>query len=112
MFRATTPKHIFIFTVDPTLFSRILITYAQNGNIILEKTKDDLEVKEIYNSRTRNREWYAWFYLTQEETNLFNATKNKTIQLQIRILTTEGEALASEIYSIEVRNVLNDEVLI
>ena len=42
MIRATTPKHVFLFDADPSVYSKILITYQQNGAIVLEKTKDDL----------------------------------------------------------------------
>lgn len=40
MYRATTPQHDFLFDVDPQLvFKRILITYAQNNQIVLQKNR-------------------------------------------------------------------------
>ena len=40
MYRATTPKHIFYFNVDPNeTFEEILITYSQAGKIILENIR-------------------------------------------------------------------------
>ena len=43
MYRATTPTHSFIFDIDPDeTFRTILITYAQEGDIVLEKGKSDL----------------------------------------------------------------------
>ena len=111
MIRATTPKHVFIFTTNPSVFSRILITYAQGGEIKLEKEKPDLTIREVTNCRTQELEWEVSYRLTQEETSAFLATPTKPVKVQIRILTDNDEALASEQYTIAVKDVLNDEVL-
>ncbi len=103
MIRATTPTHRFIFDQNPELFERILITYAQNGRIVLEKEKEDLTFEE-----PTEGQYPAYVQLTQEETNLFKAS---TVTVQVRVLTTGGDVLASEKKSIGVENVLNDEVL-
>lgn len=109
MYRATTPRHTFIFEVDPLeTFKSILITYAQCNRIILEKTEADLspvttetvEQKTVYSTH---------LVLSQEETKKFNAKTN--VMVQVRALTPNGEALASEQMSISVYEVLNDEVL-
>ena len=42
MYRATTPIHSFHFEENPQQYEKLLITYAQNKRIILEKTKEDL----------------------------------------------------------------------
>lgn len=107
MIRATTPKHMFIFDTDPSVYERILITYAQNGEIIIEKGKDDLTIEEITDSGVQK--YNAWFRLTQEEANKFSA---RMVAVQVRVLTTSGEALASEQMSFRVEDVLNDEVLV
>ncbi len=111
MIRATTPKHIFIFEQNPEeTFDKILITYAQNNEIVLEKTKGDLEYGTYDNSGT---EYYtASFRLTQEETKKFSAKPRNMIDIQVRALTYSGEALASDKKSIAVQDVLNDEVLV
>ncbi len=44
--RATTPTHYFTIESDPSLFKRILITYMQNGEIVLEKSNDEISVTE------------------------------------------------------------------
>lgn len=106
MIRATTPKHMFIFDTDPSVYERILITYAQNGEIVIEKGKDDLTIEEITDSGVQK--YNAWFRLTQEEANKFSA---RMVAVQVRVLTTSGEALASEQMSFRVEDVLNDEVL-
>ena len=109
MYRATTPKHTFIFDVDPTeTFRDILISYAQDNQIILEKGKDDLTVEQATGCNDETV-WEASLTLTQEETNLFNA--GSTVKIQIRALTYEDEVVASEKMSVPVYDVLNDQVL-
>lgn len=108
MIRATTPKHMFIFDTDPSVYERILITYAQGGEIVIEKEKDDLTIEEFTDSNDGTQKYNAWFRLTQEEANSFSP---KMVAVQVRALTTSGEALASEQMSFRVEDVLNDEVL-
>ena len=112
MIRATTPKHQFIFNVDPTEFEKILITYKQGDRIVLEKTELDLTFEENTIGSTPDVEYVAWFRLTQEETNLFTTTGSSTYQVQVRVLTVNGEALASDKKKIVIQDVLNDEVLV
>lgn len=103
MFRATTPLHKFVFDLDPELFKEILITYAQNGRIIVEKRKEDLSFEPADNDC-----YQASVKLTQAEANRFRAGE---VNIQIRVLTLGGDALACEIKTIPVKDVLNDEVL-
>ena len=113
MIRATTPKHIFYFETDPSIYSRILITYQQNGSTILEKTKEDLTIEETTAPCDVEKTVYAaWFRLTQEETNKFQAGAGKQVTVQVRVLTTVNEALASDKKTFSVQDVLNDEVLV
>lgn len=109
MYRATTPKHTFIFDVNPDeTFKTILITYAQDNLIILEKYKEDLTVIETTDCKGKTV-YEASLRLTQSETNYFNA--NQTVSVQVRALTYDDEAVASEKKTISVKDVLNDEVL-
>ena len=111
MIRATTPTHRFFFDEDPEeSFSKILITYAQNGQVVLEKRESDLtfEQCEDFGGKTV---YIASLKLTQEETNLFAANPKGMVKIQIRAITPDGEAVASDISSLSVENVLNDEVL-
>lgn len=110
MIRATTPKHMFVFDTDPSEFKTILITYAQGDQIILEKQKDDLTIEEQQNA-CMETEYIAWFRMTQEETKLFTATPGNKVTVQVRVLTYDGESLASEKKTLAVQDVLNDEVL-
>lgn len=99
MRRATTPTHKFTFPVDPENFEQILITYAQNNKIILEKNRNDLTIDD----------YTVYVRLTQEESNLFNP--RIPIQVQVRGLTYSGTAVASKIFERPVEEVLNDEIL-
>ena len=113
MIRATTPKHVFIFETDPSDYAKILITYVQNGRKIFEKTKDDLTIEETVAPCDETKTVYsAWFRLTQEEANMFKAGAGNQVSVQVRVLTTSGEALASDKKTFGVQDVLNDEVLV
>lgn len=107
MIRATTPIHSFLFDVDPIVYDRVLITYSQGDNIVLEKTKEDLTIEPI----EEGEGYRAWYRLTQEETNRFSNKPGQRIYVQIRVLTHAGEALASEKKLLHIQDVLNDEVL-
>lgn len=99
MIRGTTPTHKFNIPFDTSLVDEVKITYAQDDEIILIKGTTDctlldnaIEVK-----------------LSQEDT--FKFDHNKVVQIQIRILTIHGEALASVVEKIGVSKCLDDEVL-
>ena len=112
MIRATTPIHTFMFEEDPSGYERILITYAQGGSIIMEKEKQDLSF-EVTQDILSNKFCYKAFYrLSQDETKKFRANTGGPVQVQVRVLTKNGEALASDKKSISVQDVLNDEVLV
>ena len=105
MYRATTPLHTFVFDVNPTeTFKTILITYAQDNQIILEKGKEDLSV-----TASGESEYEASLRLTQEETKLFN--NKSSVKVQVRALTYDDEAVASAKMTVQVHDVSNDEVL-
>lgn len=110
MYRATTPKHSFIFDVDPEeQFKEILITYAQGNKIVLEKRKEDLSFEQA-TTCCGEKGYSAYFKLTQKEANMFSA-KNGTVYVQVRVLTYADEAVAFEKKVVSLQDVLNDEVL-
>lgn len=100
MIRASTPTHFFELPSEYVDFvDKLLVTYSQNDEIVLEKTEKDATF-----------EGQVFYYtLTQEETNLFKA--DVIVEIQIRVKTADGKALPSDIYRIPVKKVLNDEVL-
>ena len=111
MFRATTPVHTFVFKEDPTEFEKILITYAQNGQILLEKTKEDLDFDTYDPTECGNTMYTASLQLTQEETKLFQAQSGSSAKVQVRVKDSEGNVWASDKKSVLLRDVFNDEVL-
>lgn len=107
MIRATTPRHEFLFEDDPDGFAKMLVTYTQGGKIVLEKDKGDMTFETINGEGGTN--WLGWLRLTQEETKLFNDRTSACVQ--VRVLTTSGNAYASQIFHVCVNQVLNDTVM-
>lgn len=105
MIRATTPYHEFVFSENPSEYERILITYSQEESIILEKEKSDLTIIE---NPDVPGQYIASFRMTQAEANLFDVG---SVRIQVRILKSNGDAMASEISTLKIEEVLNDEVL-
>ena len=95
----TTPKHTFTFPFETDIIQELKITYAQNNKIVLEKRLADCEIKTNSVSCT----------LTQAET--FNFESGVNVEVQVRVLTTGGEALASGIRIITAERCLDREVL-
>lgn len=111
MYRATTPTHVFWFNdIDPqATYTSILITYAQNDKILLEKTEQDLSFGyEIVKGEICYR---ALIKLTQEETSLFSSDPNNSIVIQIRAINNEGIVSASNKIKIPCLDVLDDREL-
>ena len=107
MIRATTPLQEFTFESNPADFARILITYKQDEVIIMEKTQADLSFSSFI-GEDGIIVYVAAFRMTQEEANMFAP---EPVRVQVRVLTSDGEALASDIATMRVTDVLDDEVL-
>lgn len=99
MIRATTPTHTFTLPFETDQIKSLLISYGQHNHKLLDKRKEDcrLNGKEVI------------VRLTQEEANLFYT--DLPVDIQMRILTVAGDALASEIRTVPYERVINDEVL-
>lgn len=98
MIRGTTPTHLFNLPIDTALIDKIKITYAQNGVVVLTKEKEDCK----FEGST------ATVRLTQEDTLKFDASR---VQIQVRVLTTGGDAMASDIITKPCGEVLEEGVL-
>lgn len=108
MIRFTTPSQEFVFHEDPRVnFNRIVVSYAQRGKIIVEKEKNDLIFTET--KECDETVYVASFKMTQEETGKF--TPDVPLVIQVRVLTEDGDSLASDKFEIPVDNVLKKEVL-
>lgn len=107
--RGTTPYHKFLVPMSSQDIDTIYITYLQNGEIVLDKTGEDVSVEDVdIETENAHMEDYeiepsessqVTLHLTQEDTLKFKfypaAEKNIAV-IQLRILTSEGEAYASD----------------
>lgn len=100
MIRGTTPTHTFQIPLEASMVKDVRISYAQGGVVLAEKTKNDctLSGNEI---KTK---------LTQEDTLKFR--ESKPIEVQLRVLTTDGDVMATNIYTLSACKALNEEVLV
>ena len=98
MFRGTTPTITIVLPDDITSssISNMWVTMSQNGEEKLNKT--------LTNFTNENQKFSC--QLTQEETLDFNAAED--MEMQIRLLLTNGKALASKIYRLKVDDILKD----
>ena len=99
MIQGTTPTHKFNIPIDASTIKSVRITYAQQGNVLLTKETADCRIDGNI----------VELKLTQEETLLFN--EFSSVQIQMRILTIGGDALASELMRVPCGAILDKEVL-
>lgn len=99
MYRGTTPTLKFTLPFDTSTLDAVWVTIAQGGKVIINKTKVDCDLKGKDISVT----------LTQAETLALTA-ENKA-EIQLRVLTTDGLALASAIFREDTDRILKDGVI-
>lgn len=99
MRRGTTPTHIFTLPFSTDNIQNATIVYAQKDCVVLSKTMSNLS----FNDNTIELK------LTQEDTLKLAPC---VVDIQIRVLTRSGDALASSIMSDMVYDSLSDEVLV
>ena len=98
MYRGTTPTLKFTLPFDTSTLDAVWVTIAQSGKVIINKTKSDCDLKGKDISVT----------LTQAETL---ALKEDKTEIQMRVLTTDGIALASAIFREDTKCILKDGVI-
>lgn len=122
--RGTTPYHSFVLPLKTEDISEVYITYLQNREVILDKSISDVTIVDIdneYENASMNEPLEDFvpsceltIHLTQEDTLKFHfypaAEKNIAV-IQIRVLTTEGEAYASEPIHERIFGILKDGVI-
>lgn len=101
MIRGTTPTLEFTMPFDTSLIAELYITITQNGATALEKTLSDCNCNDTSVSLT----------LTQEDTLRLEQKPYSDSEMQIRVRTIAGEALASNIMRIYVGRILKDGVI-
>lgn len=99
MVQGTTPIHKFTLPFDTVNVEKVRITYAQIERVIFAKELPDCECEG--NTITVR--------LTQEDTLSLNARRD--VQIQVRILTKDGESLVSSIKTVSIDKCLDREVL-
>ena len=123
--RGTTPYHSFVLPLTTEEISEVYITYLQNGEVILDKSIGDeieiINIQDEFENASMNEPLEDFvpsceltIHLTQEDTLKFHfypaAEKNIAV-IQIRVLTTDGEAYASEPVHERIFGVLKDGVI-
>ena len=101
MIRGTTPTLEFTLPFDTSLIAEMYITLTQNGTTMLEKTLSDCNCSGTSVSLT----------LTQEDTLGLQQQPRLQAEIQIRVRTTSGEALASDIMRVYVGRILKEGVI-
>lgn len=101
MIRGTTPTLEFTLPFDTSLIAEMYITLTQNGTTTMEKTLSDCNCSGTSVSLT----------LTQEDTLGLRQQSRSQGEMQIRVRTTAGEALASDIMSVYIGKILKDGVI-
>lgn len=123
--RGTTPYHSFILPIESSKIADLSIAYMQNEELLFEKTLRDVTISDV-NTSTENgsvepisgeeTEVYCQIdvHLTQEDTlklKFYPAAIKNMLLIQIRLLTIDGEAYASEPMKERIYGVLRDGVL-
>ena len=99
MIRGTTPTLEFVLPFDANVLTTVYVTFAQKGEIVLEKTLEDCVCGD-------NR---ITVKLTQEET--LKLVGGSFTEIQIRAKTEDGNALASNIMYEATERILKEDVI-
>ena len=95
----TTPTHKFTLPFSTEMIDTVEITYCQNKKVVLQKYNRDCTMSGNTVSVT----------LTQEDT--FEFAEGVNVEIQIRVVTTDDTALASDIVKVSCQRCLSEEVL-
>ena len=101
MIRGTTPTLEFTLPFDTSLIAEMYATIAQDGKTVMEKALSDCSCSGTSVSMT----------LTQEDTLGLQQQPRSLAEIQIRVLTTAGDALASDIMRVYVGRILKEGVI-
>lgn len=99
MRQGTTPTHTFKLPFNTSAIDEARIIYSQGDNVIIKKETMDCTLED--NTISVN--------LTQEDTFKFDT--KKMVDIQVRILSAGGQALASNIIRVSAERCLDSEVL-
>lgn len=99
MIRGTTPTLEFTIPFDTSELAEAFVTLSQNDTIILDKALDDCKCDARKLS----------VRLSQEET--LKLSCDCTTDIQVRVRTKAGDALASDIVKVDTDKILKDGVI-
>lgn len=100
--RGTTPEHFFITPFKYNEIQELTISYKQGyKKVLINKTLDDIKYFD-------GNVFYYEF--TIDETSLFEAIPNEPCLVQLKAKLNNGDVIVSDIYKLDVLNILNDEV--
>ncbi|MEE0968197.1 MAG: hypothetical protein U0M06_02335 [Clostridia bacterium] len=97
--QGSTPTHRFSTPYEKASVDSAIITYWQNGRIVLEKHTEDINIQD----HTMTTE------LSQEDTLLFD--ERGDVKMQIKVKLTNGKVIPSNDMYASVKDVLNKEVM-
>ncbi len=117
--RGTTPYHSFVVPMAPEQIRNVYVSYSQNGELILDKTKADLEIVPIIldtdtEEEGEIKESQIGLHLSQEDTlgfKFYPAAEKNIAVIQLRILDVDNEAYASEPITERISEVIKDGVI-
>ena len=98
MIRGTTPQHTYMIPFGTEHISKVRVVYSQYGQVVLTKEVD-----------TFQDECSFTVCLTQEETLRFDASC--LVDIQLRVLMDDGQALCSDIIKCGVGRCLESGVI-
>ncbi len=99
MRRGTTPTHSFVLPFNVESVQAVQVIYRQNDQNILILEKDDCTLSG--NSVSVR--------LTQEDT--FDFDDGANVEIQIRVVTADGEAMASDAIQVSCDRCLTEDIL-
>lgn len=125
--RGTTPYHNFILPVLVEDIDAAYVTYLQNGKVILDKSsliEGDMEINDLSDlyenasmeqlTEEEQHSCQLTIHLTQADTLKFifwPAARKNIAVIQVRLLTKDGEAFASDPIRERIFGVLHDGVI-
>ena len=97
--QGSTPTHKFSTPYEKSSIDSVIITYWQNGRIVLEKHAQDVVIADLAMTTE----------LSQEDTLLFD--EKGDVKMQIKVKLTNGKVIPSNDMYASVKDVLNKEVM-
>lgn len=104
MYRATTPIHTFTLPIQTSNCKEIQVTYRQGPAKVVKHYQDGVLPEGMTLDEDK-----VIIKLTQAETLKF--CPKDPAYVQVRVLTTDDSAYASQRFKVSINNVLNEEIL-